>query len=42
MILAGDIGEGDLVPVSAGTDGLIVGDRISASNRQPPENRVVH
>jgi len=42
MLLAGDIKDGDRVPVSAGTDGLLVGDRISKSNRQPPEDAVVH
>mgnify|MGYP001800545442 CR=1 FL=1 len=42
MILAGDIKDGDRVSVSAGPDGLIVGDRISASNRQPPADAVVH
>jgi len=30
------------VHVSAGTDGLIVGDRVSSSNRQPPEDAVLH
>ena len=42
MLLAGDVGDGDTIPVSAGTDGLIVGDRVSSSNRQPPEDAVVH
>ena len=42
MILAGDIGDGATVSVSAGPDGLIVGDRISSSNRQPPADAVVH
>ncbi|MEM6323788.1 MAG: ATP-dependent chaperone ClpB [Pseudomonadota bacterium] len=42
MLLAGDVGEGDTVSVSAGTDGLIVGDRVAASNRQPPQDAVVH
>ncbi len=42
MLLAGDIADGDTVQVSAGSEGLIVGDRISASNRQPPEDAVVH
>ena len=42
MILAGDIAEGDLVPVTAGPDGLIVGDRVSTSTRQPPSDAVVH
>ena len=42
MLLAGDVGEGDTVTVSAGADGLIVGDRVSTSNRTPPEDVVVH
>ena len=42
MILAGDVLDGATVSVSAGADGLIVGDRVSASNRTPPEDVVVH
>ncbi|MDF0602481.1 ATP-dependent chaperone ClpB [Psychromarinibacter sp. C21-152] len=42
MLLAGDVRDGDTVPVSAGSDGLIIGDRVSASNRQPPEDAVLH
>ncbi len=42
MLLAGDIADGAVVTVSAGADGLIVGDRVAASNRQPPEDAVVH
>ncbi len=42
MLLAGDIGDGETVTVSAGTDGLIVGDRLSSSNRKPPSDAVVH
>ncbi|WP_425091534.1 ATP-dependent chaperone ClpB [Tropicimonas sp. S265A] len=42
MILAGDVADGDTVPVSAGADGLIVGDRISSSRREPPSDAVVH
>ncbi len=41
-ILAGDIADGSHVPVTAGADGLIVGDRVAASNRQPPQDAVVH
>jgi ATP-dependent Clp protease ATP-binding subunit ClpB len=41
-ILAGDIEDGAKVPVEAGTDGLIVGDRVAASNRRPPDDAVVH
>ncbi len=42
MLLAGDIADGSTVPVSAGVDGLIVGDRVSSSNRHPPEDAIVH
>jgi len=42
MILAGDVMDGDTISVSAGVDGLLVGDRVSSSNRQPPEDAVVH
>ena len=42
MILGGDIHDGDTVPVSAGTEGLIIGDRIGASNRPRPDDAVVH
>ena len=36
------IADGAEVQVSAGTDGLIIGDRVSPSNRVPPEDAVVH
>ncbi len=42
MILAGDVMDGDTIGVSAGADGLLVGDRVSSSNRQPPQDAVVH
>ena len=42
MILSGDVLDGGTVQVSAGAEGLIIGDRISASNRRPPERAVVH
>ncbi|MEM9181381.1 MAG: AAA family ATPase, partial [Pseudomonadota bacterium] len=42
MLLAGDIKDGETMPVSAGTDGLIIGDRVASSNRMPPEDAVVH
>ena len=38
MILAGDVTDGQTVSVSAGKDGLIVGDRIANTNRQPPQD----
>ncbi len=42
MLLAGDVKDGSVVSVSAGADGLLVGDRVSASNRPKPDNAVVH
>ncbi len=42
MILAGDVRDGDLIKVTAGADGLIIGDRIAASNRPKPDDATVH
>ena len=42
MLLSSDIADGDTVTVTAGPDGLLVGDRVSTSNRQPPQDAVVH
>ncbi len=42
MLLAGDVKDGAAVKVTAGPDGLIVGDRVSSSSRQPPEHAVMH
>ncbi|MFT6675064.1 MAG: ATP-dependent Clp protease ATP-binding subunit ClpB [Sulfitobacter sp.] len=42
MLLAGDVRDGDTVTVTAGADGLIIGDRIAASNRPKPDDAVVH
>ena len=42
MLLAGDVKDGATVPVSAGPDGLIIGDRIAASNRPKPDDAVLH
>jgi ATP-dependent Clp protease ATP-binding subunit ClpB len=42
MILAGDVADGETLTVSAGADGLLIGDRVASSNRQPPEDAVVH
>ncbi len=41
-LLAGDVLDGAIVPVSAGPDGLIIGDRVGNTNREPPEDAVVH
>jgi ATP-dependent Clp protease ATP-binding subunit ClpB len=42
MLLAGDIRDGDTVEVTAGVDGLIIGDRLSATNRPRPDDAIVH
>jgi ATP-dependent Clp protease ATP-binding subunit ClpB len=42
MLLAGDVQDGDTIPVTAGPDGLIIGDRIAASNRPKPDDATVH
>ncbi|MBV0913759.1 ATP-dependent chaperone ClpB [Anianabacter salinae] len=42
MLLAGDVGDGATVTVSAGADGLLIGDRVAASNRPKPQDAVVH
>ena len=42
MLLAGDVVDGETIAVRAGPDGLLVGDRVSSSNRPPPEDAVVH
>jgi len=42
LLLAGDVMDGDSVSVSAGADGLIIGERVGASHREPPEDAVVH
>ena len=42
MILSGDLLDGSTVAVSAGADGLRIGDRISASRREPPREAVLH
>lgn len=42
MILAGDVLDGSTIAVSAGAEGLLIGDRVSASNREKPSEAVVH
>ncbi|MEO0677026.1 MAG: AAA family ATPase, partial [Pseudomonadota bacterium] len=42
MILAGDVKDGETINVSAGSDGLIVGDRLSTSERPRPDDAVIH
>jgi ATP-dependent Clp protease ATP-binding subunit ClpB len=42
MILSGDVMDGATITVSAGVDGLMIGDRISASRRVPPQQASLH
>jgi len=42
MILSGDVLDGSTVMVSAGPEGLLIGDRVSASRRERPLQAVVH
>ena len=42
MILAGDVLDGATVTISAGPDGLLVGDRVSVTRRERPAAAVVH
>lgn len=42
MLLAGDIEDGHTVSVSAGAEGLIIGDVIATSNRPKPDDATVH
>ena len=42
MLLSGDIDDNDTVYIAAGSDGLIVGDRIGTSAVSPPDDVVVH
>ncbi|GAW34680.1 chaperone protein ClpB [Roseovarius sp. A-2] len=41
-LLAGDILDGATVPVTAGPDGLIIGDRVGTTTQDPPADAVVH
>jgi len=42
MILAGDISNGQTVAVTAKADGLIIGDKMTTSTRNPPDAAVFH
>jgi ATP-dependent Clp protease ATP-binding subunit ClpB len=42
MLLAGDIRDGDTVPVRVGAEGLLIGDRIGATNQEPPADAPIH
>jgi ATP-dependent Clp protease ATP-binding subunit ClpB len=42
MILSGDVMDGATVAVTSGPDGLMIGNRVSASRRERPVQAVVH
>jgi len=42
MILAGDIADGDIISVTAGAEGLLIGETVASSNREPPQDAVLH
>jgi ATP-dependent Clp protease ATP-binding subunit ClpB len=42
MILAGDVLDGATIQIKAGPEGLIIGDRVSASRRVRPSEAIVH
>ncbi len=42
MLLAGDVLDGATIRVTAGPEGLIIGDRVVASRRERPSQAVVH
>jgi ATP-dependent Clp protease ATP-binding subunit ClpB len=41
-LLAGDILDGATVPVTAGPEGLIIGERVGTTRAEPPKDAVVH
>ncbi len=42
LILAGDVLDGAVIRVTVGAEGLVIGDRVSASRRAPPAQAVIH
>jgi ATP-dependent Clp protease ATP-binding subunit ClpB len=42
MLLAGEILDGSVIRVTAGSEGLIIGDRVVQSRRERPQSAVVH
>ena len=42
MLLAGEVLDGSVIQVTAGLEGLIIGDRVSASRKARPSEAVVH
>ncbi|SDN75124.1 ATP-dependent Clp protease ATP-binding subunit ClpB [Lutimaribacter pacificus] len=41
-ILSGEVADDSVVPVSAGAEGLIIGDRVGTTNKPKPDDAVVH
>ncbi|MEM8743671.1 MAG: ATP-dependent chaperone ClpB [Pseudomonadota bacterium] len=41
MLLAGDLKDGSVMPVSATSEGLLIGDRMASSTQLPPEDAVL-
>jgi ATP-dependent Clp protease ATP-binding subunit ClpB len=42
MLLGGEIKDGEVIPVTASAEGLLIGDRLGTSNRPKPDDAVVH
>ena len=42
LLLAGELEDGATIPVTAGADGLLIGEKTGASNRPAPDDAVVH
>ena len=42
MLLAGDVADGETLAVSAGAEGLLIGDRVGATHRERPNEASVH
>ncbi|MGL4238984.1 ATP-dependent chaperone ClpB [Tabrizicola sp.] len=42
MLLAGEVLDGSVIQVTAGPEGLMIGDRVVQSNRERPQSAVVH
>ena len=42
MILGGEVSDGTSVVVSAGPEGLLIGDRVASTNRPKPDSATVH
>lgn len=42
MLLAGDVKDGETIPISANESGLMIGDRLGSSNAPKPDDAVVH